>query len=122
MNQTDYFERKLDSKNRLTIPTDLRDELGPTVVITPGFGQYLHMYSQTVWNAEMETALKGDILDEKVADLNVRFRMGKSMHNLDSKQGRVTLEAHQVALFGQSRDVVAVRAGKYWRISARPAN
>ncbi len=119
MNQTDYFERKLDSKNRLTIPTDLRDELGPTVVITPGFGKYLHMYSLQVWNNEMESALSGDILDEKIADLNVRFRMGKSVHNLDSKQGRVTLEGHQVALFGRKREIVAVRAGKYWRISAK---
>lgn len=86
MNQLDYFERKLDNKNRLTIPTQLRDELGGTVVITPGFGKYLHMYSSEVWNTEMEPALTGDILDETKADLNVRFRMGKSVHNLDSKQ------------------------------------
>ena len=118
MNQLDYFERKLDNKNRLTIPTQLRDELGGTVVITPGFGKYLHMYSQTVWNTEMEPALTGDILDETKADLNVRFRMGKSVHNLDSKQGRVTLEAHQMALLG-SRDIIAVRAGKYWRLQAK---
>jgi DNA-binding transcriptional regulator/RsmH inhibitor MraZ len=119
MNQIDYFERKLDSKHRLTIPTQLRDELGGTVVITPGFGQYLHMYSQTVWNTEMEPALTGDILDEAKADLNVRFRMGKSVHNLDSKQGRVTLEAHQIALLGKSTEIVAVRAGKYWRLQAK---
>jgi DNA-binding transcriptional regulator/RsmH inhibitor MraZ len=116
--QLDYFERKLDSKNRLTIPTQLRDELGKTVVITPGFGKYLHMYSSEVWNTEMEPALTGDILDESKADLNVRFRMGKSTHGLDSKQGRVTLEAHQMALLG-SANVIAVRAGKYWRISAK---
>ena len=43
----DYFERALDSKNRLTIPAELRHEFeGGEVVITRGFGQYLHIYKQ----------------------------------------------------------------------------
>lgn len=112
----DYFERKLDDKNRLTIPRELQDELGNEVMITPGFGHYLHLYSKSVWENEMETALSGDILDERIADLNVKFRMGKSNSKLDSKQGRVTLEAHQMALLGNAREVVLVRAGRYWRI------
>lgn len=118
----DYFERKLDDKNRLTIPAELRAELGNSVVITPGFGKYLHMYSTKIWNSEMEAALQGDILDEATADLNVRFRMGKTTVKLDSKQGRITLEAPQLALLGKigkSREVVAVRAGKYFRISPK---
>ena len=58
----DYFERKLDDKNRLTIPRELQNELGNEVIITPGFGQYLHLYSKEVWDNEMEkfiTAFKG---------------------------------------------------------------
>lgn len=112
----DYFERKLDDKNRLTIPNELQKELGNEVILTPGFGQYLHLYSKTVWDQEMETALSGDILDERIADLNVKFRMGKSIAKLDSKQGRITLEAHQMALLGNTRAVVLIRAGRYWRI------
>ena len=115
----DYFERKLDEKNRLTIPRELQDELGNEVIITPGFGQYLHLYSNAVWEQEMETALSGDILDEKIADLNVKFRLGKTNSKLDSKQGRVTLEAHQMALLGNSRQIQLVRSGKYWRIQAK---
>lgn len=115
----DYFERKLDEKNRLTIPSELQNELGNEVIITPGFGQYLHLYSKAVWDTEMEAALTGDILDEKIADLNVKFRMGKSVSKLDSKQGRITLEAHQMALLGNSKAIVLVRAGKYWRIQAK---
>lgn len=112
----DYFERKLDDKNRLTIPSELQAELGSEVVVTPGFGQYLHLYPRTVWDADMETALKGDILDERIADLNVKFRMGKSSAKLDAKQGRITLEAHQMALLGNTRSVMLVRAGSYWRV------
>jgi DNA-binding transcriptional regulator/RsmH inhibitor MraZ len=115
----DYFERKLDDKNRLTIPRELQSELGNEVVVTQGFGQYLHLYSKEVWDNEMEIALSGDILDESIADLNVKFRIGKSTSKLDSKQGRVTLEAHQMALLTNARTVAMVRAGKYWRIVAK---
>jgi MraZ protein len=114
----DYFERKLDDKRRLTIPTELRDELSSGVVITRGFGTYLHLYSVSTWNEQMEPALSGQILDESVADLNVRFRTGKTQADLDTKQGRVTLEQHLLDWAGIDRNVVAVRAGAYWRISA----
>ena len=115
----DYFERKLDDKNRLTIPTQLRAEFGENVVITPGFKNYIHIYPESVWKGEMEEALTGDILDEEKADLNVRFRSGKTIAGLDSKQGRIILEAHHMALLGDKKEIVAVRAGKYFRISAK---
>lgn len=114
----DYFERKLDDKRRLTIPAELRGELASGVVVTKGFGKYLHLYPQLVWDREVEPALKGSILDEKVADLNVKFRMGKTEASLDMKQGRVKLEQHLLDHAGISKEVVAVRAGAYWRLMA----
>ncbi len=114
----DYFERKLDDKRRLTIPAELRAEFDSGVVITRGFKQYLHMYPKSVWDELVEPQLQGSILDEKVADLNVQFRLGKTDNTIDSKQGRVTLEQHLLDYAGIRRNVVAVRAGKYWRISA----
>ncbi len=76
--QTDYFERKLDDKRRLTIPAELRAEFASGVVLTRGFGKYLHLYPQQIWDREVESALTGSILDERVADLNVKFRRGKN--------------------------------------------
>lgn len=112
----DYFERKLDNKRRLTIPTELRSEFASGVVLTRGFGRYLHLYPQNVWDREVEPALGGSILDEKVADLNVRFRRGKTLAELDQKQGRVVLEQHLLDYGGIEKTVVAVRAGSYWRL------
>lgn len=116
MATVDYFERKLDDKRRLTIPAELRAEFAGGVVITRGFGQYLHLYPQLVWDNDVEPALTGSILDERVADLNVQFREGKSEAEPDEKQGRITLEQHLLDYAGITRDVVAVRAGKYWRL------
>ena len=85
--QVDYFERKLDDKRRLTMPAELRAEFASGVVLTRGFGKYLHLYPKQVWDKEVETALSGNILDERVADLNVKFRRGKTAATLDQKQG-----------------------------------
>ena len=117
MAMVDYFERKLDDKRRLTIPTELRAEFQSGVVLTRGYKNYLHMYPKSVWDEQVEPALVGNILDEKTADLNVQFRMGKTESELDQKQGRVTLEQHLLDHAGIKRDLVAVRAGRYWRLS-----
>jgi MraZ protein len=118
MATVDYFERKLDDKRRLTIPAELRDELSSGVVLTRGFQNYLHLYAKDVWDQDMEPELKGNILDEKTADLNVKFRTGKTEAELDTKQGRVVIEQHLLEYAGIDKKVVAVRAGKYWRIMA----
>ena len=115
----DYFERKLDDKRRLTIPAELRAELATGVVITRGFKNYLHLYPKTVWDNEVEPQLKGSILDEQVADLNVQFRMGKAESPLDVKQGRVVLEQHLLDYAGIDREIVCIRAGNYWRLVAK---
>ena len=116
MTRLDYFERKLDDKNRLTVPAELREEFESGLVITRGFKNYLHIYPKQVWDEQVEPALAGDILSEEVADKNVKFRQGKVELVLDQKQGRVKLEKHHLDYAGIEREVVAVRAGNYWRL------
>lgn len=114
----DYFERKLDDKRRLTIPAELRAEFSGGIVLTRGFKQYLHLYPASVWNDDVEPLLKGNILDEATADLNVQFRMGKSEGMIDDKQGRLVIEQHLLDYAGITKSVAAVRVGKYWRLMA----
>jgi MraZ protein len=118
MATVDYFERKLDDKRRLTIPPELRAKFKSGAVITRGFGKYLHLYPKDVWENLVEPRLAGDILDERIADLNIQFRMGKIEQQLDDKQGRITLEQHLLDYSGINRDLVAVGVGQYWRLMA----
>ena len=120
MARIDYFERRLDDKRRLTIPSELREEFLSGVVLTRGFGHYLHLYPKSIWEQEVEPALNAstNILDEKIADVNVQFRRGKTEAELDQKQGRITIEQHLLDFSNITRDVVAVRAGSYWRLLA----
>jgi len=115
----DYFERKLDDKRRLTIPAELRSEFSSGVVITRGFANYLHVYPKFVWDEMVEPQLQGNILDEATADLNVQFRMGKVEDSIDAKQGRIQIPQHLLDYAGISREVEAVRAGRYWRLMAK---
>lgn len=115
----DYFERRLDDKRRLSIPTELRHEFDSGVVLTVGFQNYIHLYSKAVWDQQVEPQLKGSILDEATADLNVRFRMGKAESELDAKQGRIQIPQHLLDHAGIGREVMAVRAGDYWRLSRK---
>lgn len=114
----DYFERKLDDKRRLTIPAELRAEFTSGVVLTRGFKKYLHLYPKAVWDEAVEPQLQGSILDEAVADLNVTFRMGKTEASLDQKQGRIVIDQHLLDHAGITSNVIAVRAGRYWRLTA----
>jgi DNA-binding transcriptional regulator/RsmH inhibitor MraZ len=87
--------------------------------VTRGFKNYLHLYPKSVWDEEVEPLLKGNILDEQTADLNVQFRTGKSDGEIDDKQGRFSLEQHLLDYAGITREIVAVRVGKYWRLLAK---
>ncbi|MDQ5913942.1 MAG: transcriptional regulator MraZ [Patescibacteria group bacterium] len=118
MAKVDYFARKLDDKNRLTLPAEVRDEFAEGIVITRGFGTYLHAYPKEVWQQDVESRLKGDILDERIADLNVRFRMGKKDVVPDGKQGRITLDSSLLSFAEIQQDVVAIRVGQYWRLGS----
>lgn len=115
----DYFERRLDDKRRLTIPAELHAEFASGVVITNGFGKYLHLYPKSVWDEEVEPQLKGSILDEQIADLNVKLRMGRVETGIDGKQGRITLTPQHLEYAGMTREIEAIRAGRYWRLRAK---
>lgn len=115
----DYWQRKLDDKRRLSIPAELRAEFQSGVVLTRGFANYLHLYPKAIWDEQVEPQLQGNILDEATADLNVQFRMGKVEDQVDAKQGRIQIPQHLLDYAGIDREVVAVRAGRYWRLMAK---
>ncbi len=99
------------------MPAELRREFEDQgVVITRGFKNYLHLYTKKVWDEQVESRLQGDILSEETADLNVQFRMGKSVQTMDAKQGRIAIEQHLLDYAGIEKEIIAVRAGQYWRI------
>lgn len=121
----DYFERKLDDKNRLTIPAELRAEFPDGhAVITRGFDKTIHLYPKARWDQAVERELAGfSIISEEGAKLNRQLRAGKTLASLDTKQGRVTIEQHLLDWAGIKKDLTATRIastdGSYWAIEAK---
>jgi DNA-binding transcriptional regulator/RsmH inhibitor MraZ len=122
-----YFRRKLDDKNRLTIPAELHAEFsGGKIIITKGFQDYLHLYSEKVWDEQFRAATKGRggeamplLFDEAVADQADALIEGMAETAMDKKQGRVTIDAEllKYAGFDKNREVVATKlVGDYWRL------
>lgn len=123
-----YFKRKLDDKNRLTIPAELRSEFAEGIIITPGFEKYLHLYPKTVWDSEVQTALAGNwlgdgakpaVINQELADLADQLLEGMVEATLDAKQGRITIESDLMAYAGISSagEVAATKMpGGYWRL------
>jgi MraZ protein len=100
----------------LTLPPELRDEFASGVVITRGFQDYLHLIPKAVWDQLMEPELTGGILDERIADLNVQFRAGKTVSEIDRKQGRIMVEQHLLDYANIEREVMLIRVGPYFRL------
>jgi DNA-binding transcriptional regulator/RsmH inhibitor MraZ len=124
-----YFRRKLDDKNRLTIPAELHAEFtGQKVIITRGFKDYLHLYPERVWNEQFQAATKGRggeampiLFDEQLADMADNLIEGMQETTLDNKQGRITIDPELLkhAGFDQSKEVVATKlVGDYWRLKS----
>jgi len=122
-----YFRRKLDDKNRLTIPAELHAEFKTgKIIITKGFQDYLHLYSEKVWDAQFQAATKGRggdampiLFDETLADQADALLEGMSETAMDKKQGRITIDSEllQYAGFDKNREVVATKlVGDYWRL------
>lgn len=123
-----YFKRKLDDKNRLTIPAELRSEFAQGVIITPGFERYLHLYPQNLWEGEVTKALAGEwlgegtkpaILNQELADLADQLLEGMVEAKLDAKQGRITIDTDLLSYAGlpSGGEIAATRMpGGYWRL------
>lgn len=115
----DYFEVKLDDKNRLTIPAELQKLFGGRVVATFGFGEYLHLYPYRVWYEDVEPTLTAGVWDEANADRIATIQKGRCDAELDKKQGRLTIKKHLLEYAGIGKEVVGIKVGRYWRLVAK---
>jgi division/cell wall cluster transcriptional repressor MraZ len=118
------FERKLDDKNRLTIPVEVRPELEKGfIVLTKGYDNTLALYSQDYWEQVIAPALEGDFRDVESFRLNRQIQSGQSTMHMDAKQGRITIEQRFLDYAGVKKGINAFRvktAGgrSYWALEA----
>ena len=84
------FNHSIDDKNRLIIPSILRNELGNEAVITRGLDKCLFIYSKKEWESIVSKLSNLPFTKKSVRDFN-RFFLSSASTIVFDKMGRVNL-------------------------------
>jgi len=112
---TGKYNHSLDSKNRIIIPSKLKEQLGETVTILRGSDKCLTLYSAEEWE---KYAQKISELPKTEVRAITRYIYANSMEVQPDSQGRVMLTPEMLAFAGITKNVITVGCGKYAEIWA----
>ena len=112
---TGKFFHSLDAKNRIIIPSKLKEQLGAKVTILRGSDRCLTLYSEEEWNK----------YEEKISELPTtklrairRYIHSNAKEVQPDSQGRVMLEDDMLEFAGITRKVVTLGCGNYVEVWA----
>lgn len=101
------FSHGMDKKNRIIIPSKLRDGLGETFIMTKGLDSCLYIYPKNEWQT-FEQKLKSLPLTDKNVRSFVRFFFSGANEMEPDKMGRVLIPQSLLSYAGIEGDVVSV--------------
>ncbi|MFD3157437.1 division/cell wall cluster transcriptional repressor MraZ [Haloimpatiens sp. FM7330] len=101
------YSHAIDSKNRIIIPSKLREGLGNTFVLTKGLDGCLYAYPMDEWK-QLEEKLRKLPLTNKDARAFVRFFFsGANLINID-KQGRALVPQNLLEYGKITKEIVSI--------------
>ena len=112
---TGKYTHSLDAKNRLIIPSKLKDQLGDTITILRGSDKCLTLYSKEEWANYVD---KLNELPKTEIRAVARYLYSNSLEVQPDAQGRVMLQPDMLEFAGIIRNVITVGCGKYAEIWA----
>ena len=101
------YLHNLDEKGRIIIPTKIREQLTPTVVVTIGFDKCIALYSMEGWE-KFQNSLLTLPANSQDARKHVRLIVGSASTLEFDKQGRVNLPANLLTHAGAIKECVVV--------------
>lgn len=101
------YQHALDAKNRIIVPSKLREELGSKFVITKGLDGCLYAYPETEWKI-LEEKLKKLPLTNKDARAFVRFFFSGACEIEMDKQGRGLIPQNLKEYAGIEKEIVSI--------------
>ncbi|HSR05013.1 MAG TPA: division/cell wall cluster transcriptional repressor MraZ [Proteiniclasticum sp.] len=101
------FSHGMDKKNRIIIPSKLRDGLGETFIMTKGLDSCLYIYPKDEWQT-FEQKLKSLPLTDKNVRSFVRFFFSGANEMEPDKMGRVLIPQSLLSYAGIEGEVVSV--------------
>lgn len=113
---TGLYNHSIDAKNRIIIPSKVKDQLGSSFTIVPGIDGCLKMYSKEEWD-KYDEIMRG-IPQTENAILR-RFVYMNALEVQADSQGRVMLSQAMLQFAHISKNVVTVGCGVYAEIWAQ---
>lgn len=101
------YQHSLDSKNRITMPSKFREELGDSFVMTKGMDDCLFIYSMNEWKV-VEDKLKSLPMTSKDARAFVRFFFAGASECEIDRQGRVLIPTNLKEYAKIEKDTVVI--------------
>ncbi len=107
----DEYERQLDERGRIILPSKLRDEVRGTVYITQAPSEKcLHLYTEEEWSKVAEKVNRLPTATDRNAAAFVRLFFGKATAVTVDKQGRIPIAKRLIDYAGLSKEAVLVGA------------
>ena len=110
---TGKYSHSIDAKNRLIIPSKIKEQLGDTITILRGSDKCLTLYSAEEWESY---AKKISELPTTQVRALTRYLYSNSIEVQPDSQGRVMLPAEMVKFAGITKNIITVGCGKYAEI------
>lgn len=101
------YQHSLDAKNRMIVPSKLREDLGNKFVITKGLDGCLYIYPTDEWE-KLQEKLKTLPLTNKDARAFVRFFFAGASEVEIDKQGRGLIPQNLKEYAGIEKEIVSI--------------
>lgn len=107
----DEYDRQLDERGRIILPSRLREKVTPCVYITRSPSERcLHMYTVEEWEVMSEKLRRLPTSTDTTAAAFVRMFFGKATECEIDKQGRISISRRLIEYAGLKKDIVLVGA------------
>ncbi|MBV7363837.1 division/cell wall cluster transcriptional repressor MraZ [Actinomycetaceae bacterium TAE3-ERU4] len=109
------YEPKLDDKGRFILPAKLREQLGPSIVLTRGQERCIYVFPEPEFERMYEELSKAS-LTSKQARLFTRLMLSAADDQAPDKQGRVSVALPLREYANLRRDLVIIGSGRHVEI------
>lgn len=101
------YSHNIDDKNRLIIPSKLRNELGSEAIITRGLDKCLFIYSKKEWE-KITSDISSLPFTKSTARAFTRLLLSGASTTLFDKQGRINIPTSLINYAGIKKDCVII--------------
>lgn len=105
------YHYTIDEKGRLFIPSEMRRDLGMTVIVTRGIEKCLYLYPEAAWNGITEKLASLSFTKKTNREFNRLFLSGAYRREIDSK-GRINIESLLLDYSGLTKECVILGVGE----------